>query len=243
MGRMAIGGHDQHRRGLNQHRLARVGIQDVGKKLFGGVNVGPIQQFLIRYVDPRSVGRRARAGAAVSVVACALPLVVVCCADQQVDEPFFLIQAEHFADFRRPLKNEMGAIEKDRLLGHWHDESPFCGLRRIDVILAETQVGVRHAGSDLGGFVAHAPDAQNPLAVEPGGNRADELRDHKRLLLVCLQDLRPDHLPGDIREGRHVHGLAGFQQCRAPVARIHLPHSFAAQRGLSKFPNAEILGL
>ena len=110
--RVAVGRHHQHRGRLHQHRLAGVGIEDVGEELLGGVHVGPVDQFLGQLVDPVAVGGRARAGAAVGVVARALPLVVVRRADQQVQQPFLLVQAQHLAHLGGPLQDQVVRSKK-----------------------------------------------------------------------------------------------------------------------------------
>ena len=117
-------------------------------------------------------GATPRAGAAVGVVGRALPLVVVRRADQQVEQPLLLVQAQHLADLGGPLQDQVRAVEEDRLLGHRHDEPALGGLRGVDVVLGEAQAGIGHARPHLGHLVADPADAGNPLAVEPRGNRA-----------------------------------------------------------------------
>ena len=150
VGRVAVGRHHQHRVGLDQHRLAGVRIENVGEQLLGGVDVGPVDQLFAEHVDPRSVV----GGAVVGVVGRALPLVVVGRAEHQVQQPFLLVQAEDFAHLGRPLQDQVGAVEEDRLPGHRHDEAVLGGRGGLDVVLAQADAGIGHARPHLGRLVA-----------------------------------------------------------------------------------------
>ena len=134
----------------------------------------------------------------------------------------------------------MRAVKEDGLLRHRHDEPALGGLRGVDIVLAEAQAGIGHSGANLGHRVAQAAYAGNPLAVQPRRNRVDQLRQHERLLVIRVEDLRLNDLAGDVREGGHVHRLAGLQQAHAALARIHLPHPLGANRRLGQFADAEI---
>ncbi len=132
VGRVAIGRHHQHRVRLDEHRLAGVRVEDVGEELLRGVDVRPIDEFLVGQVDPGAVVRRSVVG----VVGRPLPLVVVHRADHQVDQPLFLVQPEDLAHFRRPLQDQVRAVEEDRLAGD-RDDEPVLGRRGgLDVVFA-----------------------------------------------------------------------------------------------------------
>ena len=122
---------------------------------------------------------------------------------------------------------------------------PALGRRgRLDVVLAEAEVRIRHAGADFVDRVGDAGDAGNLLAVEPRGNRVDQLRDDERLLRVGLHDLRVDHLAGDVEKRGHVDAVARFQHAHAAALRgIERAHPLAAvgHQRLGQVADAEIL--
>ena len=182
----------------------------------------------------------------VRVVRRALPLVVVGHADHEIDQPLLLVEAEHLADLGRPAQHQVRAVEEDRLLGHRHDEAALGRRRRFDVVLAEAEVRIRHAGADFVDRVGDARDAGNLLAVEPRGNRVDQLRDDERLLRVGLHDLRVDHLARDVQKRGHVDAVARLQHAHAAgAARVEHPHPLAAvgHERLGQVANAEVLRL
>ncbi len=237
---MAVGRRHQQRRPADQHRFARVRVEDVGEQLLGPVDVRPVDQLVARdRVDPG--GRDL-----VRVIARAFPLVVVGGADHDVDDPLLLVEAEDFADLRGPAQHQVGAVEENRLLGHRHDEAALRGRRRLDVVLAEAQVGIGHAGRHLLDPLGDPADARNLLTVHPRRDGVDQFRADERLLRVGLHDLRVDHLAGDIEERRHIDAVIRLQHADAAGApRVEHPHPLAAVRHerLGQVANAEVFRL
>ena len=127
---VTVGRHHQHRGRLHQHRLAGVRIEDVGKQLLGGVHVGPVDQFVGELVDPVAVRGHARARGAVGVVGRALPGVVVGRADQQVQQPLFLVQPQHLAHLGGALEDQVRAVEEDAsfVTGTMNPRLVVCGV-------------------------------------------------------------------------------------------------------------------
>lgn len=239
MSRVTIRGRHQHGRRADQHRLARVRIQDVGKQLLGGVDVGPVDELVAGlHVDPRARGL-------VRVVGGPEPAIVVRGADHHVDQPLLLVQAQQLAHFARAAEHQVRAIEEDGLLGHRHDEAALGSRWRFDVILAKAQAGIRHAGMHLIEIAIHAGHAGNLLAVEPRGNRVDELRHHERLLRVGLHDLGIDHLASDVEKRGHIDPVSRFHQRHArAVARIEAADPFVSvgHQPFGQIAQAEVLG-
>ena len=120
------------------------------------------------------------------------------------------------------------------------------GRGRFDVVLAEAQVRVRHAGVNRLDAVRDTGDARDLFAVEPRGNCVDQLGDDERLLGVGLHDLRVDHLAADVEKGGHVDAVARFEQLGAVAgARVHHPHPMVTvgHEGLGQVAEAEVVCL
>ena len=196
-------------------------------------------QLLVEHVDPGAVVGRSVVG----LVGRPLPLVVVHRAEDQVQESLLLVQPEELAHLGRPLQDQVRAVEEDRFPRHRHDEAVLGRRGRLDVVLAQADAGIGHPRPHFVRLVADAADAGNLLAVEAGGNRAHQLRDHERLLRVGVEEVRINDLPGDVGKGAHVHGVAGLQQADAAAAGVHPFHPLRAHRRLGQLPKAEILGL
>ena len=172
-----------------------------------------------------------------------LPVVVIRHADHDVQQPLLLVQSQDLADFGRAAKNLVGAIEEDRFLGHRNDEAPLGGRRRFDVILAEADRRIGHAGPNLGNVVDDAGNAGDLFPVEPGGNGGNQPRHDEFLALVGLHDLGVDDLAGDVGEGGHVDAVARFlhEPAAARIERIE-PLAAVGHQPLGQGANAEILG-
>jgi hypothetical protein len=103
-------------------------------------------------------------------------LVEIRDAKNHVGDALFFVKRKRFADFARPIQDDVRAVEEDGFARNRNNKAAFRRFRRFDVIFAEPDVRVSGSRFDFDRGVGDRRETGDFFAVKTRRDRRDKFR-------------------------------------------------------------------